>query len=249
MRPENNRSVIGFSGDGQRVAVRTKLSNAFVPQNPNNWNRIVNILKIHRCLAGEATPEEKKEIENWLKESAQNRKTFEEYKRIYAVRPKKKYQYDLDAALARFREINDTVGHHIGDKVLEEVSRRLTGALDSTAVLGRLSGDEFARIHRTAVLDRRMFRSMPLIDGAAEALWRLSDAGVWIRVITARLLFNGIHEASAADTAYWLDANNIPYRDLCFINTKPDVGADLYVTKPFATRELVDQVARLLDED
>jgi signal transduction histidine kinase/ABC-type Fe3+ transport system substrate-binding protein len=27
------------------------------------------------------------------------------------------------------------------------------------------------------------------------------------------------------------------------------VGADLYVTKPFATRELVDQVARLLDED
>jgi 5'-nucleotidase len=89
--------------------------------------------------------------------------------------------------------------------------------------------EQFEEAHRHAVAEDRMFRTMPPLPGVSEALWRLSDAGVWIRVITARLLFNGIHEASAADTAYWLDANDIPYRDLCFINTKPDVGADLYV--------------------
>ncbi len=89
--------------------------------------------------------------------------------------------------------------------------------------------EEFAEAHRYAVAEDHMFRTMEPLPGVSEALWRLSDAGVWIRVITARLLFNGIHEASAADTAYWLDANDIPYRDLCFINTKPDVGADLYV--------------------
>jgi 5'-nucleotidase len=92
-----------------------------------------------------------------------------------------------------------------------------------------LSFEAFEEAHRHAVAEERMFRTMQPLPGVSEALWRLSDAGVWIRVITARLLFNGIHEASAADTAYWLDAHGIPYRDLCFINTKPDVGADLYV--------------------
>ncbi len=92
-----------------------------------------------------------------------------------------------------------------------------------------LTFERFEEAHRHAVVTDRIFRTMAPLPGVSEALWRLSDAGVWIRIITARLLFNGIHEASAADTAYWLDANDIPYRDLCFINTKPDVGADLYV--------------------
>jgi hypothetical protein len=44
MRPENNRSVIAFSGDGQRIAKRTKMSNTFVPADPSNWNRIVDAM-------------------------------------------------------------------------------------------------------------------------------------------------------------------------------------------------------------
>ncbi len=92
-----------------------------------------------------------------------------------------------------------------------------------------LTFEELQHLHRLAVVEDRIFRTMTPLDGVSEALWRLSDRGVWIRIITARLLFSGIHETSAADTAAWLDANAIPYRDLCFINTKPDVGADLYV--------------------
>jgi 5'-nucleotidase len=75
----------------------------------------------------------------------------------------------------------------------------------------------------------RIFRTMAPYPGVAEVLWRLSDAGVWIRVITHRLLFNGLHEASAGDTAVWLDQHDIPYRDLCFIGDKAMVGADLYI--------------------
>jgi 5'-nucleotidase len=92
-----------------------------------------------------------------------------------------------------------------------------------------LTLEQFERAHRTAVLEDRIFRSMTPMPGVSEALWRLSDAGVWIRVITHRLLFNWAHEVSAADTAYWLDVNRIPYRDLCFIGDKPTVGAHLYV--------------------
>ena len=87
----------------------------------------------------------------------------------------------------------------------------------------------FDRLHRVAVLEKRMFRSMPVVDGCAEALWRLSDAGVWIRIITHRLIVNWGHQIAVADTVAWLDDKGVPYRDLCFLGTKPEVEADLYV--------------------
>jgi 5'-nucleotidase len=87
----------------------------------------------------------------------------------------------------------------------------------------------FREAHRAAVTEDRIFRTMQPFPDVAEVLWRLSDAGVWIRVITHRLLFNGLHEASAADTAVWLDQHDIPYRDLCFIGDKAMVGADVYI--------------------
>lgn len=87
----------------------------------------------------------------------------------------------------------------------------------------------FDRLHRIAVLERRFFRDMPAIDGCAEALWRLSDAGVWIRIITHRLVVHWGHQVAVGDTVAWLDANGVPYRDLCFLGRKPEVEADLYV--------------------
>ena len=92
-----------------------------------------------------------------------------------------------------------------------------------------LDRPEFERLHRVAVLEHRMFRTMPAVPGAAEALWRLSDAGVWIRLITHRLYTNWGHAVAVADTVEWLDRHAIPYRDLCFLGDKPQVGADAYV--------------------
>jgi 5'-nucleotidase len=87
----------------------------------------------------------------------------------------------------------------------------------------------FEQLHRTAVLEQRIFRDMPVITGCAEALWRLSDAGVWIRIITHRLVVHWGHQVAVGDTVTWLDTQGIPYRDLCFLGRKPEVEADLYV--------------------
>ena len=46
--------------------------------------------------------------------------------------------------LNRFKDVNDTLGHHAGDRVLVEVGRRLVAALPRNASVARLGGDEFA---------------------------------------------------------------------------------------------------------
>jgi 5'-nucleotidase len=110
---------------------------------------------------------------------------------------------------------------------------------------------EFEEAHRRAVLEDRIFRHMEPLPGVSEALWSLSDHGIWIRIITHRLIFNWTHETAAADTAAWLDAHRIPYRDLCFIGDKPNVGADLYVddspTNIIALRE-AGKIAIVFDQ-
>jgi diguanylate cyclase (GGDEF)-like protein/PAS domain S-box-containing protein len=53
---------------------------------------------------------------------------------------------DLD----RFKEINDTQGHAVGDEVLREVARRFRAALRGEELLARLGGDEFAIVAANA---------------------------------------------------------------------------------------------------
>ena len=52
--------------------------------------------------------------------------------------------YLLIADLDRFKEINDALGHHIGDELLKAIARRIASKLGDSAFLARLGGDEFA---------------------------------------------------------------------------------------------------------
>ncbi len=45
--------------------------------------------------------------------------------------------------LNRFKEVNDSFGHAVGDQLLRQISRRLTDALTDATLVARLGGDEF----------------------------------------------------------------------------------------------------------
>jgi 5'-nucleotidase len=132
-------------------------------------------------------------------------------------------------------DLDGVVGDHT--RRFREIMAELRGVDPETMPLERswdfhewgFGPDEYSHFHRIAVMEHDMFRTMPAIEGAADALWRLSDAGIWIRIITHRLYVHWGHEKAVADTAAWLDANKIPYRDLCFLGAKPQVEADAYI--------------------
>ncbi|QNB47870.1 EAL domain-containing protein [Thermanaerosceptrum fracticalcis] len=46
----------------------------------------------------------------------------------------------------KFKEINDTLGHHTGDRVIFEAARRLESAVSENCLLARYGGDEFVML-------------------------------------------------------------------------------------------------------
>ncbi len=70
---------------------------------------------------------------------------------------------DLD----RFKEVNDTFGHHFGDSLLKQVAFRLQNQVRGDNVVARLGGDEFAVIlprtadpHSAAITARRILNTL-----------------------------------------------------------------------------------------
>ncbi len=88
---------------------------------------------------------------------------------------------------------------------------------------------QYESLHRYALHQRELFKTMPMIPGARKYLRKLSDEGYHIRIITHRLFIHYSHASAVQQTVAWLDGHGIPYWDLCFMKEKSEVGADIYV--------------------
>ncbi len=66
---------------------------------------------------------------------------------------------DLD----RFKEINDTLGHQYGDRVLQQVAKRMRDVLRESDTIARLGGDEFAVLLPRATVDQATYIAKKLL--------------------------------------------------------------------------------------
>jgi diguanylate cyclase (GGDEF)-like protein len=83
---------------------------------------------------------------------------------------------DLD----RFKLVNDTVGHHIGDELLKHVGRLFVGRVRRTDTVARTGGDEFS-----VVLEEPMNRTDAM--RVARTLTQLLDAPILLERNTVRV--------------------------------------------------------------
>ncbi|MCY7271678.1 MAG: EAL domain-containing protein [Sphingomonas bacterium] len=79
-----------------------------------------------------------------LPNRAMMRQTLEEALRNAAVRQKGCALFLID--LDRFKNVNDTLGHPIGDALLRQVAERLKLVMGNHGQVGRLGGDEFKAV-------------------------------------------------------------------------------------------------------
>jgi diguanylate cyclase (GGDEF)-like protein len=79
---------------------------------------------------------------------------------------------DLD----RFKNINDTLGHEAGDRVLREVAERLRGCLRDSDTVGRLGGDEFVVL----------LEGLPQLADVAAVAQKILDAAARPFMLAAR---------------------------------------------------------------
>jgi diguanylate cyclase (GGDEF)-like protein/PAS domain S-box-containing protein len=111
---------------------------------------------VQRCVALFSDVTEKKKSEELIWKQANydsltglpNRRMFherleQEFKKAHRVKlPLALLFLDLD----HFKEVNDTLGHDMGDLLLKEATQRITSCVRETDTVARLGGDEFTLI-------------------------------------------------------------------------------------------------------
>jgi diguanylate cyclase (GGDEF)-like protein len=73
----------------------------------------------------------------------------------------------LFADLDRFKSVNDTRGHHAGDRVLADIARMIAAAVRRVDVVARYGGDEFILLLPETDLDRATVVARRLQEGVA----------------------------------------------------------------------------------
>ncbi|MEP2651622.1 MAG: GGDEF domain-containing protein [Paraglaciecola sp.] len=69
----------------------------------------------------------------------------------------------------RFKEVNDTLGYAVGDKLLVQIGQRLQNSLEEPNILSRFGGDEFALILHDVDEETCLHETKKLMDSLEDS--------------------------------------------------------------------------------
>ncbi len=112
---------------------------------------------------------------------------------------------DLD----HFKEVNDTLGHAIGDELLVDVAALLMDRMRSTDLVARLGGDEFAVLLPEADQKSAELVAASIVERISEQVSRMGDARRGVTVSIGGVVVDASHLSasdvlSAADSAMYV---------------------------------------------
>jgi diguanylate cyclase (GGDEF)-like protein len=99
----------------------------------------------------------------------------------------------------RFKTINDSLGHAIGDELIQHVGRRLSSLVSGEELIGRFSGDEFAiLLPEIAEPAEAMYFAQTVVESLAEPF-----------VLERRQIFTTVSMGIAVGSSKYLNAGDI----------------------------------------
>ncbi len=101
-----------------------------------------------------------------------NRRFFDRRLAELAEHPELEKLAILHIGLDRFKQVNDTAGHAVGDDVLKSCAQRIASAVPSNSFIARVSGDEFAVLITN-------FGSLEDLKNRAERLAQQLKQSIW----------------------------------------------------------------------
>ncbi len=141
--------------------------------------------------------------------------------------------FDLD----HFKEINDTLGHQVGDEVICEVARRLAASVPDGVMMARLGGDEFAAV-------------LPQVSGQQDVL---DLAAVMLERLREPVVVNGVRMGIQASIGISMapdHADSVPTllkrADIALYRAKTARG-DVQIYRPEIDRHTVERLSLLGD--
>jgi len=81
--------------------------------------------------------------------------------------------------LNRFKDINDTRGHHAGDQVLANVGERLASSLRESDTVARLGGDEFAILLPNTDVNNAVLAANKVLEAFSHP-FRVDESDLWV---------------------------------------------------------------------
>ncbi len=100
--------------------------------------------------------------------------------------------------LCRFKEVNDTLGHNVGDRVLCEVAQRFQNAVGAAGFIARIGGDEFTVVLDTSADDAAVSEVSQALNDSLRA--PIDVAGISLEVGVSIGVARYPHDAPDAQT-------------------------------------------------